>query len=64
MCDFPDDPEQVPKLLVGRVLTVERVRQLTRRQSCQVDVAGLILEGRRKRVAVEGWNDAGTPIKK
>jgi Family of unknown function (DUF6282) len=28
MCDFADDPEQVRKLLVGRVLTVERVRQL------------------------------------
>jgi len=28
MCDFADDPEQVRRLLVGRVLTVERVRQL------------------------------------
>ena len=28
MCDFADDPKQVRKLLVGRVLTVERVRQL------------------------------------
>ena len=28
MCDFADDPEQVRKLLVGRVLTLERVRQL------------------------------------
>jgi biotin synthase-related radical SAM superfamily protein len=28
MCDFADDPEQARKLLVGRVLTVERVCQL------------------------------------
>ena len=28
MCDFAHDPEEVRKLLVGRVLTVERVRQL------------------------------------
>ena len=28
MCDFADDPEQVRKLLVGRVLTLVRVRQL------------------------------------
>jgi hypothetical protein len=28
MCDFADYPEQIRKLLVGRVLTVERVRQL------------------------------------
>ena len=33
MCDFAHDPEEVRKLLVGRVLTVERVRQ--------VDVDGL-----------------------
>jgi hypothetical protein len=28
MCDFAHDPEAVKNLLVGRVLTVERVRQL------------------------------------
>ncbi len=28
MCDFAHDPESVKQLLVGRVLTVERVRQL------------------------------------
>ena len=28
MCDFADDPEQVRDLLVGRVLTLRRVRQL------------------------------------
>jgi len=28
MCDFADDPEQVRDLLVGRVLTLGRVRQL------------------------------------
>ena len=28
MCDFADDPEQIRKLLVGRVLTVEGVLQL------------------------------------
>ena len=28
MCDFVDDPEKVRDLLVGRVLTLGRVRQL------------------------------------
>jgi hypothetical protein len=28
MCDFADDPEKVRDLLVGRVLTLGRVRQL------------------------------------
>lgn len=29
MCDFVDDPEKVRDLLVGRVLTLGRVRQLS-----------------------------------
>ena len=48
MCDFAHDPEEVRKLLVGRVLTVERVRQLNAKDYVPAGSAGLRdQEGRR-----------------
>jgi hypothetical protein len=57
MCDFAEDPEQVRKLLVGRVLTVERVRQLNAKPPIWLDY--LVAKGELQH-RVEIYGGAGT----